>query len=138
MTICFKGAGQAGRSGAVWAVALMLALGAGAAQAQPVTKLTQGLGKATIGDLWCSALFYEESFWHDDPDISYYYDDLSLELEDLTLDALEDAGLGERERNELWQVYFDAAMELAEGQEDSFLSQLDACEAMHGDLVPAP
>lgn len=98
-----------------------------AAFSQPESKLIRGLDEPTIATMWCSALFFEESFWHDEgSDWSYYYDDLAYILENDLHDGLMEAGLGEAEVDEAWAIFDDAAMALSESDEAAFLAQLEA------------
>lgn len=120
-------------------LAAALVFGTGAAQAQPATKLATGLDKALISNVWCSALFFEESFWHDsDSERAYYYEDLAYLLEDDMHEQLLGAGLGEPEIAELWEVFDAAAMDLAVEDETGYRAQLNPCEVQFRALLPRP
>lgn len=121
------------------ALAATLAFGTGTAHGQPATKLVTGLDKALISNVWCSALFFEESFWHDsDSERAYYYEDLAYLLEDDMHAQLLDSGLGEPEIAELWEVFDAAAMDLAVEDETGYRAQLAPCETQFRTLLPLP
>lgn len=120
------------------ALAVSFAL-AGTAQAQPVTKLTANLDAETREQIWCSAVFFEESYWYeDDSDWGVYYDNLAFELDAMVMDTLDGMGMPIEEQDEIWDVYDSEAFELAEGDENGFLAQLNTCEEIYGDLIRKP
>lgn len=115
---------------AVLAFSAALALPAHAQQ--PQTKLVSVLDEATIQAAWCSAVFLEESLWYEDgPDFDYY-DGLSVELEGVAAVGLEEAGLRDVEREELWGIFDEAAYDLAGTDEEGYIAELEACEAAFG------
>lgn len=121
------------------ALAVPMVLGAATAQAQPSSKLINGLDKSLIAEIWCSALFFEESFWHDsDTERAYYYEDLAYLLEDEMHQQLLDSGLGEPEIAEIWEVLDEAAMALASDSERAYRAQLASCESQYRMLLPLP
>ena len=69
-------------SGYVLPISLVLGLAvAGGAAAQPQTKLVQDLPKSLVQAIWCSALFFEESYYYDDgSDDMMHYEDLAFDL----------------------------------------------------------
>lgn len=111
----------------------------GSAQAQPVTKLTSKLDAATLEQLWCSAVFFEESYWYDDDaEWGVYYEDLAFELDDMVMGAFEGLGMPVDEQDEIWDIYDSEAYDLAEADEGAFLAQRTACETKFGDLIRKP
>lgn len=122
----------------VLAATVALALSTNAS-AQPATKLTSGLDAETVKMLWCSAVFFEESYWYEeDNEWSTYYDDLSWSLEYRVSEFMDMAGLGEAEQDEIWDLYDTEAADIAENDEDRFLGMRNDCEDEYGDMVPRP
>lgn len=120
----------------VLGLAAMLAT-AGAAWAQPQTKLVSGLGKGTIQAIWCSALFFEESYYHDeDSDEAARYENLAFDLgADIDTALLEDYGMRQEEVDEIWSIFDGGAYDLAEADDAGFLAQLDMCESNYDNLL---
>lgn len=101
----------------------------GAAQAQPQSKLLQGLDKGTIEALWCSSLMLEEAWYYDeDSDEAIAYENMAYDLGDKVEPILEDRGLNDAEIEDVWTFFDEAAMDLAVDDEDSFYQQLESCE----------
>lgn len=102
----------------------------GVAQAQPQSKLLQGLDKATIEALWCSSLLLEEAWYYDeDSDEAIEYENMAYDLGDNVEARLEARGLSEAEIEDVWTFFDEAAMDLATDDEDSFYRQLENCES---------
>jgi hypothetical protein len=111
--------------------------GMGGAMAQPQTKLVQHLDKAMIQAIWCSALFFEESYYHDsESDEAYHYEDLAFdlgaEIDTLLLDEHE---MQQAEVDEIWSIFDSAAYDLAEADDTGFLTQVETCESNYDDLL---
>lgn len=106
--------------------------------AQPQTKLVSELDKALVNAIWCSSLFFEESYYYDeDSEDAIYYEDLAFDLGDAIDDILlADHGMREEEVDEIWSIFDDAALDLAIDDEDRFLAQLEACETHFDTLLP--
>lgn len=107
------------------------------ALAQPQTKLTNNLPKATIDAIWCSALFLEESYyWDEGSDDAIYYEDMAYDLGDGLDEVMDDFGLPGAESEEIWTVFDEAAADYALDDEDAYLAELDACdEAYQADKI---
>src|SRR5690606_13168960 len=105
--------------------------------AQPQTKLTNNLPKATIDAIWCSALFLEESYyWDEESDDAIYYEDMAYDLGDGLDEVMDDFGLPDAESEEIWAVFDEAAADYALDDEDAYLAELDACdEAYQADKI---
>lgn len=118
------------------AMALLLA-GTGGAMAQPQTKLVSDLNKATIQAIWCSALFFEESYYHEtESEEALHYEDLAFDLgADLDTILLEDHGMRQAEVDEIWSVFDSAAYDLAEADDEGFLAQVEICESNYDNLL---
>jgi hypothetical protein len=119
-------------------LSLVLGLaGAGSAVAQPQTKLVQDLPKSLIQAIWCSALFFEESYYYDEgsEDMLHYEDlafDLGADIDDV---LLEDHGLRQEEVDEIWSVFDAGAYDLNREDDESFLAQLELCESNYDALL---
>lgn len=110
------------------AFAAML-VAASTAFAQPVTKLTRDLPAATVAAIWCSSLFFEESFyWDEGSDDSFYYEDMAYDLGFELDEVMSDFGLLPAESEEIWAIFDEAAVDLALEDEDGYFAALDACE----------
>lgn len=111
------------------AMAGALLLGMPAAYAQPATKLTTNLSEATIGAIWCSALFLEESYYYDEgSDDAVHYEDMAYDLGEQLDDVMREAGLPTAESEEVWAIFDDAAADFALDDEAGYFVELDACE----------
>lgn len=118
------------------ALAMVMAT-TGAGWAQPQTKLVSGLDKATIQAIWCSALLFEESYYHEtDSEEAIRYETLAFDLgADIDAMLMEDNGLRQVEVDEMWTVFDGAAYDLASSDEENFLAQLEMCETNYDDLL---
>lgn len=119
-------------------LALVLGLGGtGSAVAQPQTKLVQDLPKSLIQAIWCSALFFEESYYYEEgSEDAAHYEDLAFDLgADIDTVLLEDHGLRQEEVDEIWSVFDGGAYDLTMEDDESFLAQLELCEANYDTLL---
>ncbi|WMT88749.1 hypothetical protein NO932_09135 [Pelagibacterium sp. 26DY04] len=117
------------------AIGVLLA-GAGTATAQPQTKLVNGLDKAMIQAIWCSALFFEESYYHEaESDEALRYEDLAFDLGADIDTLLLDHGMRQEEVDEIWSIFDSAAYDLAEMDDESFLVQVETCESNYDNLL---
>jgi len=110
---------------------------AGVAWAQPQTKLVSRLDKGTIQAIWCSALLFEESYYHDaDSDEAIRYENLAFDLGD-SIEALllDEHGMRQEEVDEIWSIFDGGAYDLAEADDEGFLAQLEMCESNYDDLL---
>lgn len=120
------------------ALAMALAL-AGPAAAQPALKLPVWLSGDVTGIMWCSAVFYEESFyWDEDPEVGRWYDELSIELEDQAETQLEREGRSRDQIDDLWEALDNTAEDLAARDEDGYFAELENCETQFAGLIPHP
>ncbi|WP_338606740.1 hypothetical protein V6617_09450 [Pelagibacterium nitratireducens] len=125
-------------SGYVFPISLVLGLAvAGGAAAQPQTKLVQDLPKSLVQAIWCSALFFEESYYYDDgSDDMMHYEDLAFDLgADIDTVLLEDHGFRQEEVDEIWSVFDAGAYDLTMEDDESFLAQLELCESNYDALL---
>ncbi|WP_417581701.1 hypothetical protein [Pelagibacterium sp.] len=112
-------------------------LGVGSAFAQPQTKLVQDLPKGLIQAIWCSSLFFEESYYYEETsEDAEYYSDLAFDLGDDIDDLLRGRyDLPQAEIDEIWAVFDGGAFDLTNEDDDGFLAQLEMCEANYDDLI---
>ena len=110
---------------------------AGSAIAQPQTKLVNGLDKAMIQAIWCSALFFEESYYHEtESEDALRYEDLAFDLgADIDTILLDEHGMRQEEVDEIWSIFDSAAYDLAEVDDEGFLTQVETCENNYDDLL---
>ncbi|AEQ51523.1 hypothetical protein [Pelagibacterium halotolerans] len=116
---------------------ILVLAGAGGAIAQPQTKLVQDLPKSLIQAIWCSALFFEESYYYDEgSEDMAHYEDLAFDLgADIDTVLLEDHGLRQEEVDEIWSVFDSGAYDLTMEDDESFLAQLELCESAYDELL---
>lgn len=120
------------------AAAMVLALAAPAA-AQPALKTPFPLSDQLARVMWCSAVFFEESYhWDDDREVGQWYDDLSLALEEQAEGLLEDEGWSWDEVDELWAAFDNTAEDLLVEDEPAYFAELEGCEQSYGGLMPHP
>ena len=119
-----------------FATAMVLAA-AGTAQAQPQHKLVRDLDKGTIQAIWCSSLFFEESYYHESGGRdATRYEDMAFELgADLDGELIDTYGLRQEEVDEIWSVFDSAAYDMAELNDETFLEQVEACESGYDALL---
>lgn len=117
--------------------ALALAMIAGASSAAfagPGVK-ANAFSPDTVSTLWCSTVFYEETFWHEpDTPVWYRFDQLSLTVEQIAISAALEEGFSEDNAWEVWEAYANDAYGLYESDHDAFAADLADCEARYGDL----
>lgn len=120
----------------VLAAALVLA-GMGGAMAQPQTKLVSRLDKPTIQAIWCSALFFERSYYQDaDGEQALHYENLAFDLGDRIDQMLRDEhGMRDAEIDEIWMIFDGDAYDLAAHGSDSFVAQVVGCESNFASLL---
>lgn len=119
-------------------LSLVLGLaGAGSAIAQPQTKLVRDLPKSLIQAIWCSALFFEESFYYEEgSDDATHYEDLAFDLgADIDAALMDDHGLRQEEVDEIWSLFDSDAYDLTIEDDERFLAQLELCEANYDALL---
>lgn len=89
----------------------------------------------TVSALWCSAVFYEETFWHEpDSPVWYRLDQLSLTTEDIATTAALSEGFSQDNVIEIWEAYANDAYSFYEANQDGFATDLADCETRYGDL----
>lgn len=119
-------------------VSLALALaGTGGAAAQPQTKLVQDLPKNLIQAIWCSALFFEESYYYEEgSDDAAHYEDMAFDLgAEIDTMLLEEHELRQEEVDEIWSLFDGGAYDLTMEDDESFLAQLELCENNYDALL---
>lgn len=111
--------------------------GTASAFAVPETKLVSRLDKGLVQAIWCSALFFEQSYSYDlDDAAAIRYENLAFDLGE-RIDAMlsEEHGMRQEEIDEIWTLFDDGAYDLAVAERTSFTAQLDGCERNFDNLI---
>ncbi|RDE09259.1 hypothetical protein DVH29_07305 [Pelagibacterium lacus] len=119
---------------------LVFAMAMGAASpiaAQPQSKLVSGLDKQTVQAIWCSSLFFENSFFFDEgSDEALNYEDMAFDLgERIDTILRDDHNLRKEEIDEIWSLFDDGAYALNVDDQASFDAQLQTCENGYAALL---